>query len=64
MFNSVIPWTVAHQVLLSMGFLRQEYWENGLLFPSPADLPDPERESVSPVLAGAFLTTEALGKPS
>ena len=47
-----------------MGFLRQEYWENGLLFPSPADLPDPERESVSPVLAGAFLTTEALGKPS
>ena len=27
-------WTVAHQVPLSMGFSRQDYW-NGLLFPSP-----------------------------
>ena len=24
--NSVIPWTVAHQALQSMGFSRQEYW--------------------------------------
>ena len=30
----VIPWTVALQVLLSMGFPKQEYW-NGLLFSSP-----------------------------
>ena len=35
-----IPWTVAHQSPLSMGFSRQEYW-NGLLFPTPEDLPDP-----------------------
>ena len=27
---------------LSMGFSRQEYW-NGLPFPSPGDLPDPEK---------------------
>ena len=32
------PWAVACQVPLSMGFPRQEYW-NGLLFPSPGDLP-------------------------
>ena len=31
---------VAHQVPLFMGSSRQEYW-NGLLFPSPEDLPDP-----------------------
>ena len=30
----VTPWTVAHQVLLSMGFPRQEYWSQ-LPFPSP-----------------------------
>ena len=28
-----IPWTVAHQAPLSMGFPRQEYW-SGLPFPS------------------------------
>ena len=31
---------IAHQVPLSMGFHRQEYW-SGLLFPTPGDLPDP-----------------------
>ena len=35
-----IPWTVAHQVPLSMGFHRQEYW-SGLPFPPPGDLPNP-----------------------
>jgi len=30
-----------------MGFHRQEYW-NGLPFPSPGDLPDPEIKPVSP----------------
>ena len=39
----VILWTVAHQVPLSMGFSRQEYW-NWLLFPSPGDLPNPGTE--------------------
>ena len=34
------PRTVAHQVLLSMGFPRQEYW-SGLPFPSSEDLPNP-----------------------
>ena len=38
----VIPWTVAHQAPLSMGFSRQEYW-SGLPFPSPGDPPDPAR---------------------
>ena len=32
--------TVAHQVPLSMGFSRQEYW-SGLPFPSPRDLSNP-----------------------
>ena len=36
----VTPWTVAHQVRLSIGFPRQEYW-SGLPFPSPGDFPDP-----------------------
>ena len=36
-----VPWTVARQAPLPMGFSRKEYW-NGLPFPSPRDLPDPE----------------------
>ena len=35
----VMPWTVAHQAPLSMGFPRQEYWR-GLPFPSPGDIPN------------------------
>ena len=42
----VTPWTVAHQAPLSMGFSRQEYW-NGLPFPTPWALPDPEIEPMS-----------------
>ena len=34
-----IPWTVAHQALLSMGFSRQEYWRVLPCTP-PGDLPD------------------------
>ena len=34
----VTPWTIAHQVPLSMEFFRQGYW-SGLSFPSPEDLP-------------------------
>ena len=37
---SEVPWTVARQALLSMGFSRQEHW-SGLSFPSPGDLLDP-----------------------
>jgi len=45
----ITPWTIAHQAALSMGFPRQEYW-NGLLFPSPGDLPDPGIEPGSPAI--------------
>ena len=55
-------WTVACQAPLSMGFSRQEYWR-GLPFPSPRDLPNPQIEPVSPILADRFFTTESLGKP-
>ena len=44
------PWTVAYQAPLSMGFLRQEYW-NELSFSSPGDLSDPGIEPASPALA-------------
>ena len=65
MSDSAVPWTVALQAPLSMGFFRQEHW-SGLPFPSPGDLPDPGVEPASPVapaLAGRFLTTEPPGKP-
>ena len=50
--------TVAHQVLLAMGFSRQEYW-SGLPCPPPGDLPDPGIEpisTISPALADRFFT--------
>ena len=48
-------WTVAHQVLLSMGFSRQEYW-SGLSFPSPGHPPHPGVKPGSPALhADSFL---------
>ena len=54
-------WTLAQQVLLSIGFSSQEYW-SGLPFPLPGNLPDPGMESRSPAppaLAGRFFTTSA-----
>ena len=65
MSDFAIPWTVAHQAPLSLGFSIQEYW-SGLPFPPPGDLPDPGIETgshASPALAGRFLITETLGKP-
>ena len=56
------PWTVARQVPLSVGLLRQEYL-GGLPFPSPGDLSSPGIKPVSPALAGRFFTTEPPGKP-
>ena len=56
------PWTVAHQVPLSMGFPRQEYW-NRLPFPSPGDLTNSEIEPGPPVLQADSLLTEPMGKP-
>ena len=57
-----LPWTVAHQAPLSMGFSRQEHW-SGLPFPSPGDLPGSGIESTSPALAAGFFTTEPPRKP-
>ena len=50
---SVTPWTVTHQVPLSMGFARQEYW-SGLPCPSPTDLSD---SGIEPSLVIGFFTT-------
>ena len=60
-----IPWTVARQAPLSMGFPRQEYWSR-LPFPTPGTLPDSGIETTSPVslaLTGRFFITEPPGKP-
>ena len=53
----VIPWSVAHEVPLSMGSSRQEY-RSGLPFPSPGDLPHPGIEPGSPALQADSLPTE------
>ena len=57
-----VPWTVARQAILSMGFPRQDYW-SGLPLPIPGDPPDPGTEpasSVAPALAGGFFTPSAI----
>ena len=56
-----VPWTVALQAPLSMGFPRQEY-RSDLPCPPPENLPDPGIEPaslMSPALAGGFFTTSA-----
>ena len=55
------PWTVADQAPPSMGFSRQEYWSNGLPFPSPGDLSDPGIEPRSPTLQADSLLSEPPG---
>ena len=65
MFDSLQPqWTVVHQVPLSMGFSRQEYW-SALPCPPPGDLPNPGievRSLVSPALADGVFTTSITWK--
>ena len=56
------PWTIAHQAPLSMGFSRQEYW-SGLPPLSLGHLLRRGMKTMSPALAGGFLTTEPPGKP-
>ena len=56
----VIPWTIACQAPLSMGFSRQEYW-SGFSCPPPWDL---SRSGLASALAGRFFITEPPGKPS
>ena len=60
-----IPWTIARQASVSMGFSRQEY-RSGLPCSPSGDLPDPGIEPttpVSPALAGEFFTKSPPGKP-
>ena len=59
--DSLWPYGLGHQDLLSMGFSRQEC-SGGLLWPPPGYLSDPGTEPaslMSPALAGTFLTTSA-----
>ena len=58
----VTPWTVAHQIPLSMEFSRQKYW-SGLPFPSPGHLPNPGIESGSLALQADSLPSEPPGQP-
>ena len=60
--SSVIPWTVAHQAPLFLGFPTKEQW-SGLPFPSQGELPDLGVKPAAPALAGEFFTTEPPGKP-
>ena len=57
-----IPWTMAHQATLFMGFPRQEYW-SGLPVPSPGDSPDSGIQHLYLALRGRFFTDEPPGKP-
>ena len=52
---------MARQASLSMGFLRQEYW-NGLPFHSPGDLSDQGIKLAFPALAGRFFTDDTILK--
>ena len=59
-----IPWTVAHQSPLPMGFSGSKFW-SGLPFPSPGDLPAPGIEDASlasPALSSGFFTAVPPGK--
>jgi len=56
-------WTVARQAPPCTGFSSPEYW-NGLPFPSPGDLPDPEIELRSPALQADSLPSEPPGNPN
>ena len=56
------PWTVVHQIPLSMGFSRQEYW-SGLPCPLPGDLPNPGTKPRSPTFQADSLSAEQQGKP-
>ena len=58
----VTPWTVAHQALLSVGFLMLEYWSR-LPLPPPGDLPDPGIEPPSPHWQADSLVLIYLGSP-
>ena len=50
------PWTVAHQVPLSMGVSKEEYWRR-LPFTPPGDLPNP---GLNPHLLCSYIGTQIL----
>ena len=56
------PWTGACQAPPSMGFSRQEDW-NELPFSSPGDLPHRGIKPGSPALQAGSLPSESQGKP-
>ena len=61
----VTLWTVACQAPLSMGFSRQEYW-NELPCPPPGEIPDPGTKPislVSPALVRSSLPLVPPEKP-
>ena len=62
MCKSAIPWTVAYQAPLSMGFSGHECW-SGLPCPPPGDLPNTGIEPRSPTLQVDSLPAEPPGKP-
>ena len=57
-----VPWTVAHQALLSMGFPGQKYW-SGLPFPSLGDLPNPWLKPTSLAWQVGSFPLSHLGSP-
>ena len=59
----MIPYAIACQAPLSVGFPRKEYW-SGLPFPSPSDFLNPGVESGSPVFQVDSLPAEPPGKPN
>ena len=59
----VTPWTVAHQVPLSMGLSRQQHW-SGLPCPPPGDLLDPGIKPRSPALQADSLLLGQQGSPT
>ena len=63
MSNSVTPWAVAHQALLSMELSRQEYWSRWS-FRTPGELPNSEITPASPALADGLLSLLHLYKSS
>ena len=61
MSRSTAPSTAARQAPLSMGFPRQEYWDE-LPFFSPGDLSDPGIKPGSPALQADSSPSEPPGK--
>ena len=59
--NSLTPWTIACQTLLSMEFSRHAYW-SGLPFSTPGDFSDPGTEPGSPSLQADSLPSEPAEK--